>query len=233
MDITDRTRVLTGLATRQGTSGPIADAATAYTSPRTGRTALALVDGIGHSEDIVRLAPMLAETAARVGAVRGALAGLLSAGLLVNDPGPDAVGVLAVTRLDGSAELVWAGDCRAYSFERSALTQLTTDHNLASYLSRVARGAEVPVAALADFVSVTLGLATPSTAAFVSVPAGTELLVITSDGIHDSVGHEELEAVVSAHQDDPQDLAEALVAAARPGRDGERDDATALVLRHP
>ena len=231
MNTTERMRVIIGLATRQGTSGPVADAAATYTSPSTGRTALALVDGMGHNEDIVRLAPMLAETAARVGAVRGALAGLLSAGLLVNDPGPDAVGVLAVTRLDGSAELVWAGDCRAYRWD-TELAQLTTDHNLASYLSRAAKEAgEVPAAALADFVGVTLGLATPATASFVSVPAGAELLLFTTDGIHGSVGQAKLEALVRAHRDSPQGLAEALVAEACPGADGERDDATALVLQ--
>ncbi|MFD7590867.1 SpoIIE family protein phosphatase [Kitasatospora sp. NPDC059811] len=221
-----------GIAQREGTSGPIADAAATYTSTSTDRTAVALVDGMGHGADIVRLAPMLAETAARVGAVRGALAGLLSAGLLVNDPGPDAVGVLAVTRADGSAELVWAGDCRGYRWDGSGLQPLTTDHNLAAYLTRVAKDAgDVPVAALADFVGVTLGLAVPATVPFVSVPAGVTL-ILTTDGIHDSVGQEELEVLVHAHQDSPQDLAEALVAAARAGRDGERDDATAVVMQH-
>lgn len=148
------------IAQREGTGGPIADAAATYTSTSTGRTAAALVDGMGHDADIVRLAPMLAETAARVGAVRGALAGLLSAGLVVTDPGPDAVGVLAVTREDGRAELVWAGDCRAYRWDGTALEVLTTDHTLAAYLSRAAKDAgDVPVTALADFVGVTLGLA--------------------------------------------------------------------------
>ena len=83
--------------------------------------------------------------------------------------------------------------------------------------------------ALADYVGVSL--AVPATAPCVSVLAGG-VLVLTSDGIHDSVGPEELEALVRTHQDDPQGLADVLVAAARAGQDGERDDATALVLRH-
>ncbi|AJE80521.1 hypothetical protein SLNWT_0145 [Streptomyces albus] len=46
-----------------------------------------MIDGMGHEADIVRPAPMLAETAVPVGAARDALAGLLSAGLLVHDRG--------------------------------------------------------------------------------------------------------------------------------------------------
>ncbi|MYR64416.1 hypothetical protein GTY54_52135 [Streptomyces sp. SID625] len=219
-----------GIAQREGTAGSAADAAATYTSPRTGRTAIALVDGMGHDADIVRLAPMLAETAARVGAVRGALAGLLSAGLLVADPGPAAVGVLAVTREDGQGiELVWAGDCRAYHWDGSVLQQLTTDHTLAAYLTTAARGAgDVPVTALADYVGVTLGLAVPATVPYVSVPAG--VLLLTSDGVHDQVQPDVVEALVRELHADPQGLAEALVAAAQPDASGYRDDATAVVM---
>lgn len=228
--MTAMTTITIGIARREGTAGPYADAAATYTSDATGRTAVALVDGMGHADDIVRLAPMLAETAARVGAGRGALAGLLSAGLLVADPGPDGVGVLTVLREDGSAELVWAGDCRAYRWHDGQLHQLTTDHNLAAYLTRAARGAgNVPVAALADFVGVTLGLAVPATAAYVSVPAGG-LLILTSDGVHDQVPADGIENLVREHHDDPQALADALVAAAKPVSAEYRDDATAVVL---
>ncbi|MFB7473971.1 PP2C family protein-serine/threonine phosphatase [Kitasatospora sp. NPDC056184] len=219
-----------GIAQREGTAGPIADAAATYTSDATGHTAVALVDGMGHDPDIVRLAPMLAETAARVGAARGPLAGLLSAGLLVNDPGPDGVGVLAVVREDGSAQVVWAGDCRAYRWVDGELQQLTTDHNLAAYLTRAARGAgEVPVAALADYVGVTLGLAVPATAPFVGVPAGGTL-ILTSDGVHDQVPADLIEELVRKHASDPQALADALVAAASSTPEGYRDDATAVVV---
>ncbi|MER6116155.1 hypothetical protein [Streptomyces sp. NPDC001743] len=226
-------QVRVGRATREGTGGALADAAATYRSASTGRTAVAVVDGMGHGPDVVRLAPLLAETAVRVGAVRGGLAGLLSAGLLLADPGPpDAVGVLAVTRADGSgAELVWAGDCRAYRWDGdTGLEQLTTDHNLAAYLNRAARDAgDVPVTALADFVGVTLGTAVPATVPYVSVPAGG-LLLLTTDGVHDQVKAQVLERLAREHVDDPQLLADALVAAASPDTAGCRDDATALVL---
>ncbi|MEV7865296.1 SpoIIE family protein phosphatase [Streptomyces sp. NPDC088124] len=218
------------IAHREGTAGPLADATAAYTSTCTSRTGIALVDGMGHDADIVRLAPMLAETAARVGAGRGALAGLLSAGLLVHDPGPDAVGVLAVTREDGGTEIVWVGDCRAYHWDGTVLQQLTTDHNLAAYLSKAAREqGDVPVAALAEFVGVTLGLAVPATVPYVSVPAGG-LLILTTDGVHDQVPADVMESLVREHEAAPQTLAESLVAAARPDADGYRDDATAVVI---
>jgi len=219
-----------GIARREGTAGPAADAAATHTSTGTGRTAVALIDGMGHDADIVRLAPMLAETAARVGAARGALAGLLSAGLLVHDPGPNAVGVLAVTREDTGIEVVWAGDCRAYHWDDTVLRQLTTDHNLAMYLSRAGGAAvETLVEALTDFVGVTLHTAVPATVPYVSVPTGG-LLILTSDGVHDQVPADVIEALVRRHDDDPQALADALVATAEPTADGYRDDATAVVI---
>ncbi|KAA6215042.1 hypothetical protein CP973_39260 [Streptomyces albofaciens JCM 4342] len=218
-----------GMAHREGTAGPIADAAATYTSTSTDRTAIALVDGMGHSADIVRLAPMLAETAARIGAVRGALAGLLSAGALMHDPGPDAAGVLVVTREDGTAELVWAGDCRAYRWD-GELHQLTTDHTLAAYLTRAAKE-EVPVAALADFVGVTLRRALPATVPYVSAPAGG-LLILTTDGVHDQAAPAVIEALVRKHESAPQALADALVTAACPDAAGYRDDATTVVISY-
>ncbi|MGA5820788.1 hypothetical protein ACPC54_23345 [Kitasatospora sp. NPDC094028] len=219
-----------GIAQREGTAGPIADATATYTSDATGWTTVALIDGMGHDPDIVRLAPMLAESAARAGALVGVLGGLLHAGVLVRDPGPDGVGVLAVLRDDGSRQVAWAGDCRAYRWDGEQLHQLTTDHNLAAYLTKAARGAgEVPVSALADYVGVTIGTAVPATVPVVAVPADG-LLVLTSDGVHDQVPEDRVAALVREHQDDPQRLAEALVAAAEPAADGYRDDATAMVV---
>jgi serine/threonine protein phosphatase PrpC len=56
------------------------------------------------------------------------------------------------------------------------------------------------------------------------------LVMLTTDGIHGTVGHGELEAIVRTNQADPQAAADALAAAAREDRDGNRDDATAVVL---
>ncbi|MFE0133276.1 hypothetical protein ACFWY6_17155 [Streptomyces sp. NPDC059037] len=221
--------MIIGIAQREGTGGPIAVAAATYTSTSTGMTAAALVDGMGHGAEIVRLAPMLAETTARVGAARGAMAGILSAGLLLADPGePDAVGVCAVSLPTGGAEVAWAGDSAAWHWDGEHLERLTTDATLAAYLSRAA-GEDIPVHALADYVGITLGRAIPATVRYVSVPAGGHRL-LTTDGIHDQMPPGAIESLAHKHSSDPQALADALVAAARPDADGYRDDASAVVV---
>ena len=55
-------------------------------------------------------------------------------------------------------------------------------------------------------------------------------MILTSDGVHDQTKHAALEALVRAHADDPQALADTLAATARAEEDGYRDDATAVVL---
>ncbi|MFC1442912.1 hypothetical protein ABUW04_32155 [Streptacidiphilus sp. N1-10] len=110
------------------------------------------------------------------------------------------------------------------------LPLLTTDHNLAAYLTKSAReAAEVPVTALADFAQITLGLAIPATVGGVFLRAGGQL-ILTSDGIHDFVSSETIEALVREHHAAPQSLAEALVSAIEPDADGQRDDATAVFV---
>lgn len=65
------------------------------------------MNGMGVGDEIVAWARVLAQAAVRAGAGPGALAGPLSAGLLLPEPSrADAVGVLAV---------VWAADCAALS----------------------------------------------------------------------------------------------------------------------
>ncbi|MGW6604247.1 hypothetical protein [Streptomyces sp. NPDC055036] len=43
--------------------------------------------------------------------------------------------------------------------------------------------------------------------------------------------HDVLESLYREHKDDPQKLAEAIVAAAEPDEDGRRDDATVVILQ--
>jgi len=58
-----------------------------------------------------------------------------------------------------------------------------------------------------------------------------DLVLLTSDGVHDAVDHAELVALIRAHRNrDPQALADAIVAAAATDDDGYRDDATAVVI---
>ncbi|GAA0445141.1 hypothetical protein Acor_80550 [Acrocarpospora corrugata] len=166
--------------------------------------------------------------------MRGALAGLLTAALLVADPGaddgtPDAVAVVAVTGPDAETVVAWVGDCRAYAFDGQALRQYTTDHTVGQQL-RQSGGIPLEVAESHDhWLRVSLSRATPATAYEVVLPAG-ELVLLTSDGVHDQVAHAVLEALVRDHHADPQALADALVAAAEADEGGTRDDATAVIL---
>lgn len=220
--------VRVAVATREGTHGPLADATAVFRSAG-GAVAAAVVDGMGHGE-VVRLAPVLAETAVRLGAARGPLAGLLTAGLLVRDPGPpDAVAVLAVRRPDGGVGICWAGDCAAYQGTGTGLRKVTTDHTLAAYIQAACEAPQEVAASFGAFVRVTLGKATPATAHELVLPEA-DLLLLTSDGVHDQVPHGVMERLVRERQGDPQALVEALVAAAKPDGQGYRDDATALAM---
>ncbi|MGW6714436.1 PP2C family serine/threonine-protein phosphatase [Streptomyces globisporus] len=60
-----------------------------------------------------------------------------------------------------------------------------------------------------------------------------ELVIITSDGVHDTVPAERIQELAVAHAAEPQRLADALVAAAGPNEFGYCDDATAAVLLRP
>jgi PPM family protein phosphatase len=221
------------LATREGTGGDLADASATYTASD-GTVAVAVIDGIGHEEDIVALAPVLAQVAARVGGRRGALPGLLTAALLVEGrgmyaPGPDAVAALVVARPGGPVVGVWAGDTRIYGVSRDGrLRQYSTDQTWGQQLREW--GMPVDVARHGDdLIRQPLSRATAATITEVLIPVD-ETVIITSDGVHDQVEPDRLAALASQHANDPQSLADALVAAARANADGYRDDATALVL---
>ncbi|MGW3579841.1 hypothetical protein ACWDM8_00760 [Streptomyces rubiginosohelvolus] len=60
-----------------------------------------------------------------------------------------------------------------------------------------------------------------------------ELVIITSDRVHDTVPAERIQELAVAHAAEPQRLADELVAAAGPNEFGYRDDATAAVLLRP
>lgn len=223
----------TATATRQGTDTPNCDRAAHYTS-ELGVTAGAVIDGTGHDDTIAEVMHAVAAVAVRVGAQRGALAGLMSAAELVTDRGPDGygptgVGVLAVPFYD-TVDVAWIGDCRAYGWDGngSGLIRYTTDHTLGEQLRR--NGAPWEVSEEHNNWSVTtLCHATIATIRQVQIPAG-HTVILTSDGVHDAITRDRLAGIVREHAHDPQALADALVAAPETDQDGFRDDATALIL---
>ncbi|WP_329176061.1 PP2C family protein-serine/threonine phosphatase [Streptomyces sp. NBC_01477] len=224
--------IRTGFATREGTALDNADAAKVYVLAD-GTVGAAVVDGIGHGPHTSDTAPLLAEVAARIGAQRGPLAGLLTAGQLVTDPGEDgeeanAVAVAAVRRSDDDDTVVaWIGDCRGYGWDGVTLTRYTDDHTVGAQLRR--NGAPWELAREHDnWLKTALSKATVGTVYSVTIPE--EVVILTSDGVHDQIPHDTLVSLVRAHDADPQALANAIVNAAQTDETGYRDDATAVVI---
>lgn len=217
-------------ATRKGVRAHNMDAAAVFEAAN-GVTTAAVVDGIGNDQFGAQTMRLLAETAARIGATKGALAGVLAAAALIEDPGtreykPDGVLVLAIAEPGQPTLLGWVGDSHAYGWDGTALRRRTDPHTMGAYLRQ---NGDTDLAPEHDnWVRISLSTASPTTVALSEVPAGEPVLLV-SDGL-DATPIEELEVLVKQHQHDPQTLADAIVAAAREDDDGYRDDATAVVL---
>jgi serine/threonine protein phosphatase PrpC len=219
------------VATRRGVREHNMDAALVFVAS-TGIVAAAVVDGIGNDHHGAHTMRLLAETAARIGATKGPLAGTLAAAALIEDPGvqqyrPDGVAVLAVAQSGEPTLLSWVGDSHAYSWDGAVLCRRTDPHTMGAYLRQGGHFGEV-VVQFDSWVRVSLSTATATNVALSEVPAG-ELVLLVSDGL-DEVPAEDLAALVKQHQDDPQALVGAIVAAASEDTEGYRDDATAVVL---
>jgi PPM family protein phosphatase len=220
-------------ATRRGSRPVNMDAAAVFTTS-TGLVAAAVVDGIGNDEHGAATMRLMAETAARIGATKRALAGVLAAAALIDDPGtqpyhPNGVLVLALAEPGQPTALAWVGDAHAYSWDGTHLHRRTDPHTMGAFLRQ---NGDVDLAPHHDnWVLTSLATTTATTVARSEAPIG-ELVVLMSDGL-DDVPHTELEALLARHHDDPQALAEALVATAAPDSSGYRDDATVIVLAPP
>ncbi|MFI0166746.1 SpoIIE family protein phosphatase [Streptomyces sp. NPDC017095] len=226
--------IITGLATREGTAADNADAATVHVLAD-GTVGAAVIDGIGHGPRTSATAPLLAAVAARISARRGPLAGLLTAAELIAEPGADddeadAVAVAArVIPGDDITVINWTGDARAYGWNGQRLELYTDDHTVGAQLR--ANGVALEIAREHDnWLRTSLARATIGTVYTAGVR--DQLLILTTDGVHDQVKPEVMKTLVRELEDNPQALAEALVAAARE-TDGYRDDATAVVIAHP
>ncbi|WP_449475286.1 PP2C family protein-serine/threonine phosphatase [Streptomyces abikoensis] len=197
--------------------------------PGTEVVGAAIVDGIGSDVEVAEWARIAAEVAARVGARKTAVLGILAAAELNSAPAErhviatDGVAVLAVAAPGHPTSIAWTGDARAYGWSGAALKQLTTDHTVGEYLRQNGGGGPIELLAAAhdNWIRTTLGRSSISTVH--AAASDDDLVLLTSDGVHDQLPHEELEMLVRKHQGDPQVLAEAIVAAAREDEDGYRD----------
>jgi protein phosphatase len=206
--------------------------ATARFEGRTGRLAVAVADGVGDSAAAALAARAAADHAVRVAvldgradlAVLAARDVLLAAGTVI---GGDAALTVALAPGPGSVgapwTIAWVGDCRAWSWDGSALHPLTREHTVASEM----RAAGVAVAPRLDNV-LTTSVRTVRGATEIGLTAvpAPATLVLATDGVHRSVDPARLARLV-AHVPPPV-LARTLVDSA--GAAGTHDNATALVV---
>ncbi|MDT0307195.1 hypothetical protein RM780_09495 [Streptomyces sp. DSM 44917] len=231
-----------GAASRRGVREVNADASAVHQVPGTGVVAAAIVDGIGSSPAVARMAAVAAEVAARVGARRTPTIGILAAAELVAatdaatiDPEaeiPDGVAVLAVAEPGHPTAIAWTGDARAWGWDGRDLRQLTTDHTVGEYLRHNSGGGPIELLAAVHDNWVRASLGQSSIATVHAADATDPVVLLTSDGVHDSLTHADLTALVRDNESDPDALTAAIVAAVSADPDGYRDDATAIALRH-
>ncbi|MFJ6704592.1 MULTISPECIES: hypothetical protein [unclassified Streptomyces] len=225
--------IRTALATREGTAADNADAARVYRLAD-GMVGAAVIDGIGHGPHTSTTAPLLAEVAARISARRGPLGGLLTAAELIADKGADgseadavAVAARAIPG-DDITVINWTGDARAYGWDGRRLELYTDDHTVGKQLR--ANGVALEIAREHDnWLRTSLARATIGTVYTAGIR--DHLVILTTDGVHDQIPADLLTSLVRDHEDDPDALAAALVAAAQDNPDGYRDDATTVIIR--
>lgn len=235
-------KVLTGISSAVGGRQRNADAAAVHYYASGDVTAACVVDGIGDDPDVCAMTPIVAEVIARTAARISPLAGIMAAAAMTADtaytsPGPDAVAV-AVQYVPGrDIKVAWIGDCRAYTWDGTTLTQHTQDHTIGQQL-RVAGVPDDEARQLDHHIRTTVGMATIPTVGQARIPAaGVRLVLLTSDGVHDSLTHDVLTSTVRVRESfGPKSVAYQLVRSALSvGAEAERDNTTAVVLQllHP
>lgn len=221
--------VIIGTAQRPGTEAPCADGLDVQ---RTGdRVTAAVVDGAGHHPDTVRYAGIAPAVITHIGAKLGGLAGLITAGQMAHayDRPPHVSAVYA--RIGpGRAHILWIGDCRAYGWNGSELTRFSTDQTMGEFL-RFHGNVPAPIVEHHDaWARLGLAQASAATCREAELPEDVRLVLLCSDGVSDQVDQAIWRELCAAHADDPQALADAIVAAATADEEGYRDDATVVVL---
>lgn len=177
---------------------------------------VALADGVGDSMEAARAALAAATAAVHVPALAGPIAALSAAHEAVVDG--DCVLVVAQPYA-GGYHIGWVGDVRAYAWDGVDLWQLTSDHTLAQYFRD--RGGRVEPR-MEHLVTTSVRTAVPDDYGLTSTGAAN--LLLTTDGVHKTLTHEAMTAILRT----AFDPAEALVAAAIAA--GTKDNTTAVML---
>ncbi|MFI9186888.1 SpoIIE family protein phosphatase [Streptomyces goshikiensis] len=235
--------VRVGIARRPGTEPPYADGA--HAQRRGERVCATVVDGAGHHEEVVDLAQHAPSVIALMGMAMGGLVGLTTAGRMADayDHPPHMSAIVASMEPGQPTSVHWIGDCRAYGWDGKELTLWSRDQTMGEWLrrngGRTIKLVPEEVAETQDnWARFGLAQATELTCRQLEIPEDIPLVLLVSDGVSDQVDPDTWEALCRDHADDPQALADALVAAAEAGEDAEtgelyRDDATVIALRRP
>ena len=153
----------------------------------------------------------------------------------VRDPNAAGMGTTATVALvdekAGTATLAHVGDSRAYRYRDGLLEQLTTDHSLVGELVRSGRLTEDEAAVHPHRSVITRALGTEADVEVdtltVDLRAG-DLVLLCSDGLSAMVRDDEIVRLLEAARSDPNDAAEALVAAANSA--GGEDNVTVVLF---
>lgn len=231
-------RVITATATNRGGRETNADAVAVHYYDGADITTATVVDGIGNDSEVVQVAAVAAQVIARTTARTSPVAGIMAAAGMVADPvyktpGPDAVAVVAMYAPGRDFTIGYIGDCRAYSWDGDTLTLHTEDHTIGQQM-RLTGADEAEAREYDNRVRTSLAIATIGTVLEIKISA--KLVVLTSDGVHDALDHDRLTELVRRHAEEPQDLADSLVAEAVTAPrddDADVDNVSAVVLLVP
>ena len=145
--------------------------------------------------------------------------------------------VVGLSLRESEAILVHLGDSRCYSYSRGSAVQVTTDHNVATALkspnlSELARQTMQGLNPRAITRALGCGNLAPPRPSVVRLNSRcSELLVLTSDGVHDPLGPQGIALVLDSTGGTLLARAQALVEAAVAA--GGKDNATVVLVRPP
>jgi protein phosphatase len=207
-------------ASAQGPRSLNADAVGAYAAAGGPGIAFALADGVGDDPAAARAARTAAAAAARTPVHKGPVEAVLAAQRAVREQTlGDAVLVVAMPAGHGGYHIAWVGDARAYAWDGTTLSRLTTDHTLAEFF----RARHQPVTPRMEHV-VTTSVRTAEAHEIGTAETMSSGLLLTSDGVHKPLSGSGIRAVLAQPGRGAAELVEAALAR------GGSDNATALYV---
>lgn len=232
-------RLSWGTATRTGPRDINADGVSVCHDATNDGVVFAIADGIGDTVAAANAAELAVRVAATTPITAGPSGAILAAQRALAAWRPtrrdetmgDCVLLVAMPRSDLAGDgyaIAWAGDCRAYHWDAAGLEQLTVDHTLAEYF-RARKQFVTP--RMEHIVTSTARTAEPDSIAQTTVRTGRSRLLLSTDGLHKTLGAGRIRDILSRDDMTPTEHAAALVDSAE--RYGSTDNVTAIVIdRH-